>query len=254
MSHGNPNKPVACTYDATTRTLQPSVTGSIILGLRYEDGVILACDTMGSYGGLRKYKDINRIITVNENCMLAASGDVADFIELERMIEEQVRSDEVCADHGVQFNAKSLHAFIQTVFYGRRTKQNPFWLTVAVGGFEGKNKSKPFLGVVDSLGVSWEAPHVTTGFGGMIAGPFLELKTQYGDNEAGEANTSDNLSREKALEMVKRGLSVVNYRDKMTINSWNVGEVSKTVGAKLISQNEELPTNWKLAHLIVGYE
>ena len=156
------SKPVACTYDPTTRTLQPSVTGSIILGLRYKDGVILACDTMGSYGGLRKYKDINRIITVNENCMVAASGDVADFIELERMIEEQVRSDEIAADHGVEFNAKSLHAYIQTIFYGRRCKQNPFWLTVAVAGFEGKGKEKPFLGVVDSLGVSWEAPHITT--------------------------------------------------------------------------------------------
>jgi len=242
------SKPVACTYDPTTRTLQPSVTGSIILGLRYKDGVILACDTMGSYGGLRKYKDINRIITVNEHCMVAASGDVADFIELERMIKEQIRSDEICADHGVEFNAKSLHAFIQTVFYGRRSKQNPFWLTVAVAGFEGKSKDKPFLGVVDSLGVSWEAPHITTGFGGMIAGPFLELKTQYGDN------CSDNLTREQALEAVKRGLSVVNYRDKMTINSWNVGEVSKTKSASLISQNEELPTNWKLAHMIVGYE
>ena len=86
------------------------------------------------------------------------------------------------------------------------------------------------------------------GFGGMIAGPFLELKTQYGEN------CSENLTREQALEAVKRGLSVVNYRDKMTINSWNVGEVSKTTPAKLISQNEELPTNWKLAHMIVGYE
>jgi len=243
----NPNKPVACTYDPMTRTLQPSVTGSIILGLRYKDGVIMACDTMGSYGGLRKYKDINRIITVNEQCMVAASGDVADFIELERMIMEQVRQDEVCADHGVQFNAKSLHSWIQTVFYARRSKQNPFWLTVAVGGFSDKNQSKPFLGVIDSLGVSWEAPHITTGFGGMIAGPFLELKTQNG-------KTSEELTREDALEAVKRGLSVVNYRDKMTINSWNIGEVARGKPAALIGQSEELPTNWKLAHLIVGYE
>merc|ERR1711879_136193 len=135
----------------------------------------------------------------------------------------------------------------QTVFYGRRCKQNPFWLTVAVAGFEGKGKQTPFLGVVDSLGVSWEAPHITTGFGGMIAGPFLELKTQNG-------KTSEELSREDALAAVKRGLSVVNYRDKMTINSWNIGEVAKGKPAALIAQQEELPTNWKLAHMIVGYE
>ena len=32
--------------------------------------------------------------------MVAASGDVADFIELERLIQEQVRSEEIAADHG----------------------------------------------------------------------------------------------------------------------------------------------------------
>ena len=102
-------------YDPTSRTLQPSVTGSMIVGLCYKDGVLLAADTMGSYGGLRRFKDINRVIKINDNCMMAASGDLADFQELERIVMEQVREDEVCEEHGVTYNAKSLHSWLQCI-------------------------------------------------------------------------------------------------------------------------------------------
>merc|ERR1712066_869660 len=106
-------------------------------------------------------------------------------------------------------------AWIQTVMYHRRTKQNPFWLTVAVAGWN-KQKDKPFLGVVDSLGVSWEAPHISTGFGGMIAGPFMELKSK----------DPSTLTKEDAMGIFKKALSVVNYRDKMTLDSWRCWERS----------------------------
>ena len=71
---------------------------------------------MGAYGGLRRFKDMNRVIKVNENCMIAASGDLADFQELERIILEQVREDEVCLEHGVTYNAKSLHSWLQCIW------------------------------------------------------------------------------------------------------------------------------------------
>jgi len=237
------SKPIIA-YDPTTRTLQPSVTGSIIVGLCYNEGVLLASDTMGSYGGLRRFKDVQRVIKVNENCMLAASGDIADFMELERLVTELVREDEVAAEQNVTLNARSMHAWLQTVMYHRRSKMNPFWLTVAVAGWD-KKANKPFLGVVDQLGVSYEAPHITTGFGGYIAGPFMELK---------KPGSSENLTRAEAEKIMKQALSVVNYRDKMTINSWTIGNVGKNEEASLIAVGEELPTNWKLAHMIVGYE
>lgn len=232
-------------YDPTTRTLQPSVTGSMIVGLCYKDGVLLAADSMGSYGGLRRFKDMDRVIKINENCMIAASGDLADFQELQRIIEEQVREDEVCLEHGVTYNAKSLHSWLQCIMYQRRSKQDPFWLTVAVAGTDPKTK-KPFLGVVDQLGVSYNAPHITTGFGGYIAGPFLELKKP--------ENAAEKLDRTTAVNLLKKALSVVTYRDKMTLNSWNIGHVGVNSPSEMISCKESLPTEWGFANMIVGYE
>lgn len=232
-------------YDPTTRTLQPSVTGSMIVGLCYNKGVLLAADSMGSYGGLRRFKDMNRVIKVNDHCMLAASGDLADFQELERIILDQVREDEVCLEHGVTYNAKSLHNWLQCIFYNRRSDQDPFWLTVAVAGTDPKTK-KPFLGVVDQLGVAYNAPHITTGFGGYIAGPFMELKKP--------ENASEKLTKEEAEKLLKKALSVVTYRDKMTLNSWNIGHVGVECASEMISHQEQLPTEWGFANMIVGYE
>merc|ERR1712151_1055031 len=193
---------------------------------------------MGSYGGLRRFKDCQRVIKINEKCLIATSGDFADFMELERMLKEQVREDEVAEEQAVCLNAKSCWPWLQTIMYHRRTKQNPLWLTVAVAGWDDK-KDKPFLGVVEQLGVSYEAPHVTTGFGGYIAGPFMEMKSP---------DDTSKLSRDEAQQILEKALSVVTYRDKMTINSWSIGNVGKGKASEILAHGKELETNWKLAH------
>ena len=53
---------------------------------------------------------------------------------------------------------------------------------------------------------------------------------------------------------MEKALSVVTYRDKMTINSWTIGNVGKDQPSEILATAKELPTNWKLAHMIVGYE
>lgn len=54
--------------------------------------MIMAADTLGSYGSLARYLDLERVIKVNETTIVAASGDYADFQFLREVIEQkQVR-------------------------------------------------------------------------------------------------------------------------------------------------------------------
>lgn len=39
--------------------LSPIVTGATVVGLKYKDGVILAADTLASYGSEARYKDVS---------------------------------------------------------------------------------------------------------------------------------------------------------------------------------------------------
>ena len=60
--------------DPTTRTLQPIVTGTSVLAIKYDKGVMMAADTLASYGTLARYKDIRRIIKVGDKTIIGASG------------------------------------------------------------------------------------------------------------------------------------------------------------------------------------
>nr|ACH46183.1 putative proteasome beta 4 subunit [Taeniopygia guttata] len=64
------------------RTLSPMVTGTSVLGLKFSGGVMLAADTVGSYGSLARFRGISRLLKVNDSTVLGASGDLADFQHL----------------------------------------------------------------------------------------------------------------------------------------------------------------------------
>ena len=69
---------------------QPIVTGTSVIGIKFDGGVLIAADTLGSYGSLARYRDVSRILKVNDCTVLGASGDYADFQYLSSIIEQRV--------------------------------------------------------------------------------------------------------------------------------------------------------------------
>ena len=63
-------------------------TGGSALGLTFNNGVILAADKLGSYGSLARYRNVSRVIKVNDCMAMAAGGDFADFQMLKQRIEQ----------------------------------------------------------------------------------------------------------------------------------------------------------------------
>ena len=63
------------------------VTGSSVIGLTYDGGVMVAADTLGSYGSLSRFRSLSRTRKVTDSCVAAASGDYADFQYIERLFE-----------------------------------------------------------------------------------------------------------------------------------------------------------------------
>ena len=73
-----------------TRTQNPMVTWTSVLGLKFEGGVVIAADMLGSYGSLARFRNISRIMRVNNSTMLGASGDYADFQYLKQVLGQMV--------------------------------------------------------------------------------------------------------------------------------------------------------------------
>ena len=60
--------------------------GTSVMAIRYKDGVMIAADTAISYGGMRAVKNARRIEKLNDECVYACSGEMADFQELKKQL------------------------------------------------------------------------------------------------------------------------------------------------------------------------
>lgn len=68
----------------------PMVTGTSVLGVKFDGGVVIAADMLGSYGSLARFRNISRVMRVNDSTMLGASGDYADFQYLKQVLGQMV--------------------------------------------------------------------------------------------------------------------------------------------------------------------
>ncbi|XP_031949171.1 proteasome subunit beta type-4 [Corvus moneduloides] len=221
-----------------SRTLSPMVTGTSVLGLKFSGGVILAADTVGSYGSLARFRGISRLLKVNDSTVLGASGDLADFQHLRQLLEQMVIDEELLGD-GHSYSPRALHSWLTRVLYNRRSKINPLWNTVLIAGVYG---GESFLGYVDMLGVAFEAPSLATGFGAYLAQPLLRAALE-----------RDRIpTREEARELLERCLRVLYYRDARSFNRYEVAVVTEK-GVELEGPLT-LEANWDIAHLVSGFE
>jgi 20S proteasome subunit beta 7 len=191
--------------DGRQHTTRPMVTGTSVVGLKYKDGVLLAADTLLSYGSMAKSFDTPRMVSIDGRILLGASGEYSDFQEIVRRVEalaleqRSTQSMESLYDSR-PLPAKSLWNYLRAVLYQRRSKFNPFWNDLVVAGFD-EADSTPFLGVVDKIGTTLQENLVATGFGAYLAMPLLREKWRP-DLDEGEARA-----------LLEDCMKVLYYRD-----------------------------------------
>jgi len=235
MDHASKHR----TYDeGNQHTTDPTTTGTSVIGLKYDGGVVIAADTLASYGRLARFKDCRRVMKVNDITVAAAGGDYADFQHIQSLIEEMVMED-VCVDDGSQLKPGSLYAWLTLLMYKRRSKFDPLWCTFVVGGLQ---QGKPFLGYVDKLGTAYEAPYIATGFGSYLAIPIL--------SKACEENP--NMNREQAETLMRKCLQTLYYRDCQASAKFQIATV--TADGATVSDPESCESNWTLAEFVGGID
>ncbi|XP_077993332.1 proteasome subunit beta type-4-like [Glandiceps talaboti] len=219
-------------------TLDPMTTGTSVIGLKFDGGVMIAADTLGSYGSLARFRQISRVYSINNNTIIGGSGDIADFQFLKNKIE-QMMIDEDCLDDGHGYTPKSIFSWLTRVLYNRRSKFNPLWNVYVVGGMQG---DEPFLGYVNLIGTAYQAPTIATGFGGYLAQPMLR--------DAYEKNNK--MTLEEAKEVITRCMKVLFYRDARSYNRFEIAYITKD--GPVIEEPISADANWEIAHYVKGYE
>merc|ERR1711998_288854 len=138
--------------DPRTHTQSPIVTGTSVLGIKYDGGVLMVADMLGSYGSMARFNAIERLKKFGDSTVVGAGGDLSDFQYLEELLDELMEEDEVHED-GTRLNPKNIHAYLCRVLYNRRSKMDPLWNSLVVGGFQ---NGEAFLAQVDLYGTQFE--------------------------------------------------------------------------------------------------
>ena len=220
------------------------VNGSSVLALAFDGGVIIAADTLVSYGSLSRFRACERIQVVNNHSVVAASGDYADYQYLTKIIRQK-QIDEKQWNDGLELYPAALHSWVTRVAYNKRSKFQPLWNAWVVGGMqpnEDTGKLEPFLGFVDKLGTSYKSNVIATGFGTHLSLPLFRELTDNVDRLPTEA---------EARQLVTKNMEVLYYRD---------GRSSARYILVLVKEDGvhkegpiEFKGEWDLAHLSKGY-
>ena len=110
------------------RTANPIVTGGSVVGVKYNGGILVAADTLASYGSLARFEGVERIAQIGDagDTLLAAGGEYSDYQYMLKLIEGMA-VEEFAMDDGATMSPKELHHWLTRVMYNRRSKMDPLW-------------------------------------------------------------------------------------------------------------------------------
>ena len=240
------------------------MTGTSTVGIMYNGGILLASDTLLSYGSLAKVNNAKRLAIIPSetsnpgkasSVVLGASGEYSDFQALVDLLEEKALEqgttslmDSLYAEDSgsTTMTAESTWNYLRMVLYSRRNKMDPYWNQLIVAGAASDGQT-PFLGTVDKIGTAiggtaatgHKTPYAVTGMGAYLALPLLREKWR------------PDLSEGEARALLEDCMRVLFYRDarassQIILAKWTVptdGQDASTATA-LISEPYQLETHW----------
>jgi len=213
-----------------SHTQQPTLVGSSVFALKYQGGVLVLADTLGTYGNMSRHMCVNRIAKVADHTCIAAMGDIADFQDIQSKLD-QLLIDYICENDTKALTPRVIYSYLGRLMYGKRNKFDPYWNTLVIAGVEKGNV--PFLGYVDSVGTRFEENMVATGMG-MYFGMTL-FRNEW----------VPNMTFDAARQLLERAALVTLYRDKSAVNRFQIANI--TPAGVEISEPFAIETNWDMA-------
>uniref|UniRef100_A0A915IM23 Proteasome subunit beta n=1 Tax=Romanomermis culicivorax TaxID=13658 RepID=A0A915IM23_ROMCU len=188
----------------------PVNTGTSVLAIKFDGGVAMAADTLASFGSMARYGKVSRIFDANRRTLLGVSGDYADFQYLKRHLQAKIMDDQRLDDTH-EFNPSAIYNWLSCVLYDRRSEFNPLFNQYVIGGLNKMNgETKPFLGTVNKLGVTYESSFIVSGLGNFMVQQILENEYK----KVKSAKSGDTLlTKKEAVELLRNCMTILFYRD-----------------------------------------
>ncbi|KAJ7148189.1 nucleophile aminohydrolase [Mycena crocata] len=219
-------------------TQQPIVTGTSVLAIKYKDGIMMAADNLGALVRLTRALPRHPAVTPG-----GSHGDWRwrrhERLPIHPEHPHELMIDEFAAQDGHAIGPAEVHNYLSELMCARRSKMNPLWNALLVGGFKDGQR---FLAFVDLVGTTYSASTLATGYGAHIAQPLLRQQVE---------GREDTLTEEEARKIIQESMKVLFYRDARSLDKYQIATI--TAAGVHISDSMKLETSWSFAEGIRGY-
>uniref|UniRef100_A0AC35TSN3 Proteasome subunit beta n=1 Tax=Rhabditophanes sp. KR3021 TaxID=114890 RepID=A0AC35TSN3_9BILA len=225
--------------DEYKRTTQPTCTGTSVFATVYDGGVAICTDRKVSMYKMSRFRGVTRQYQMNQFCVVAFSGDFADFQWLQNELTREELSLRL-TNPSFYMTPKAVHAFLTSLLYYRRCKMDPVWTNLIVGGMQPDENDYatkvPFIGVITPKGVSYTVKSVATGMGAMLLNQVLETDVRAKDHK---------LSKDEAKKLLTKLIELSIYHDCEADNCFDITAIDSTGVQK--DNPKKILGNWDLA-------
>ncbi|GAM23867.1 hypothetical protein SAMD00019534_070420 [Acytostelium subglobosum LB1] len=220
-------EPVHSPEDAKKKTQDPIVTGTSVIAIKYNGGVVMGTDTLCSYGSLARFNNIPRMRKFGSNVIVGFGGEYSDFQSLSQTLDDLVIEDS-CIDDGSKLSPSEVYSYLARVMYNRRNNGDPLWNNLIIIGH---NNNKSFLGKVDLVGTSFVDDFICTGYGQHMALPLLRKAYR------------EDLTLDDAMKLIQDCLRVLFYRDARSSKRIQLS-IANATGLEITEPIELDTFNW----------
>ncbi|HXG07274.1 MAG TPA: proteasome subunit beta [Nitrososphaera sp.] len=182
--------------------------GATVVGISFDNGVILAAEKRVSFGNFVVNKNIKKTFPVTDYVGAACAGMVADMQVLVRQVEALAKIRKLETRREVAPN--SIAKLMSVIMFERR--YFPLLTQVIVGGIN----SKPEIYTLDPLGSVLPDEYAAVGTGAEMALGIMD------------AEFKPNMTEEKAKELAIRAIKSAIQRDAASGDGIDVLIISKT--------------------------
>jgi 20S proteasome subunit beta 7 len=193
---------------------------------------LIAADCAISYGSMKYSKGVSRISQINEETAFSCSGEMSDFQEIKKILDDKFESDQIENDGAHFFKPRDYYNFLSRLNYQRRMKMDPLWNGTVIGGVN-KKTGELFLGQVDLYGTKIEGNFLLNG----LAQHYCQVLMQNAWRE--------DLTEAEARKVIEDGMAVLFYRDKKASDEIQICKITKEGGVE-IGEKYRIHTSWKL--------
>ena len=142
-------------------------TGATAVGIRVEKGVVLAAEKRVSYGGYIMSRAGKKVYKITDRMAMAAAGLFADMQTLRRIVETEIRYQEMLTS--TRMSVKAAAKLLSAILYSY--KYFPFLSEILFGGID---EDGSHLFVLDPVGSVIEDDYAAIGTGAPIAIGIIE--------------------------------------------------------------------------------